>query len=250
MNNGKRMAHFTSSKASKLLKTGKGMYGFGAPAITYIEEKKIEKRIGSCLDVGAYSQSIAWGSIMEIILFEAHLGFEYKHACKDTFLHPDPEIGKYWSGSTDFIVARTMISEAKCYERKKFAQYTDCLLKGDLQAFRKDFAEEYWQIISNCIIHQVDIGEAITYMPYKSELEKIRELIEDTNILERNDLDPWKFRFITEKPINDLHWIADDGYYKNVNKFTFEVPEHDKNLLTERMEKANLLLNEIQIIKS
>lgn len=240
MNNKFRQAHFTSSQIHKLCKVNKDL-SFQKPALTYIDEKKIELRMQSCLSSGAYSRDMAWGNIMEIICYET-LDFEdgYRIYSKETKLHN--KYGKFWSGSVDLIVPGVKVSEVKCYQRKKFAQYVDCLNKKNAELLKKEFAQEYWQIVSNAVIHNLPKGEAICYMPYKSELEKIREIIETTNLLEANDLDPWKFRFIIEEPIENLAYLPDDGYYKNMNRFEFEIPLKDKMFLTKQVIAASKLL--------
>ena len=50
--------------------------------------------------------------------------------------------------------------------------------------------------------------------------------------------DQWKYKFIRDLPIEDLPFLPDDGYYKNINKFAFIVPEEDKELLESRILKA------------
>jgi len=51
MNNKKREGNYTSSKISKLCMSNKKGDDFGAPAFTYIEEKRIESKMKRCLDV-------------------------------------------------------------------------------------------------------------------------------------------------------------------------------------------------------
>ena len=274
MNNKNRQARFTSSNAHKLIgqgtramtddeikahkekfpksrvKTTKCPLLFAATGLTYIEEKQIEKRMQTCLDAdGAYSQAMAWGNFMEMVVYSKvrPIGAKEKYEIlsKETFLHP--VYGKFWSGSADMLVKGVKVSEIKCYQKKKFAQYTDLItkpltkdytLQDKLADFKEKYAEEYWQIISNACIHNVKKGEAITYMPYESEYEFIVEL---ANNYEGTDL--WKYRFITEKPIEQLPFLKDGGYYKDVNKFEFEIPQADIDYLTDRMILAEKLLN-------
>lgn len=238
MNNSSRQAHFTSSQIHNLIKLDK--YGnFQKPGKTYIQEKIYEGRFESCLSVGASSRAIYWGHLMEVICYET-LGLEYRISSKETKLHP--KYGDIWSGSVDLIVPKKRVGEIKCYGRKKFAQYADCLRKKDVALFKEEFAQEYWQIVSNSIIHELPKGEAILYMPFKSELIKIREIIEDTNFLEANNFEPWNYRYIVESDINDLNWLPDTGHYNNIERFEFVVPKEDKKLLTQRVIQAGKLL--------
>lgn len=241
MNNEHRAGHFTSSMVYKLIKSGTGNKPFSAPGLTYIQEKQIERRIGSCLDGGAHTQTLAWGNFMEMTVYSI-LGMDYQISSKETNLHP--QFGDFWSGSKDLFTVDNQtkkmvsIAEIKCYQKKNFALYTDCILKKDTELMKKDFPKEYWQIVSNAIINEVEIGEAITYMPYVSEAEEIIEMAENYD----GD-DQWKYRFIANLPISDLPFIPNGGYYKNINKFAFIIPEEDRELLTSRILQANELLN-------
>lgn len=241
MNNINRWGKFTSSNVYKLIKlNAKGE--FQSPGLTYIEEKAIERKMKSCLDGGAHTQSLAWGNFMELVVYSI-LGVQYQISSKDTTPHPIHE--KYWSGSKDLFTVNPQtgkmesIAEIKCYQKKNFALYTDCILKKDIELFKEDFPKEYWQIVSNACIEGVDIGEAITYMPYVSEYEVIREMAENYD-----GADAWKYKFIRDLPIEDLPFLPDGGYYKNINKFAFIVPDEDKKLLEDRILQAESKIKE------
>lgn len=227
-----RHGRFTSSQIHKLIKSGRGDFGFGAPALTYIDEKRIERKMKSSLDVGGYSPSMAWGNFMERVLFEI-LGLEYQHTSDETKAHPDPLYAEYWAGSCDLIVEHKKIAEIKCYQKKKFAEYAECLQRKDLDFFKKNFPDEYWQIVSNCIINEVPNGEAILYMPYESEMTTIREMVQNYE-----GPDMWKYRFIIERDDYELAVLPDDSGYENLNRFEFVVPKEDIALLHERVDKA------------
>lgn len=235
MNTSSRWGRFTSSNVHKLIKLDK-KGDFQATGITYMQEKSIERKMKSCLDGGAHTQALAWGNFMELVVYSI-LGVEYQISSKDTSLHPIH--GNYWSGSKDLFTVDNKtgkmqsIAEIKCYQKKNFALYTDCILKKDIELFKEEFPKEYWQIVSNCCIEGVDIGEAITYMPYMSEYEVIKEMAEDYD-----GADAWKYKFIRDLPIEDLPFLPDNGYYKNINKFAFIVPDEDKKLLESRIIQA------------
>jgi len=245
LDNTKRFGRFTSSKIVALTKSGKFEHGFGAPAMTYIKEKQIELKMGSTLDGGnGYSKPIAWGNFMEVIACHKLNSIgkdEYIFKTDATIKHPNEYLGDYWSGSSDFLGNTngklTFISELKCYQKKKFALYSECINMNDVDLLKKQFPQEYWQIVSNCILHNVDVGEAVVYMPYESDYDMIVEM---ANNYEASDL--WKYRFITEDPMYLLPFIKNGGYYKDLNIFRFEIPKEDKEFLTERVENAILLL--------
>lgn len=234
ISNEHRIGNFTSSEIHKLTTTGKGENGFGAAAITYIKEKNLERKLGRSIKTEAYSKSMAWGNLIESYVFEEKLGLEYELLSKTTDVHPTI---KYWSGSKDLIVAGKKIGEIKCYEPKHFAEYTDALLSRDVQRIKKECPEEYWQMVSNAIINGVKNAEAVNYIPFKSELAKIREYAANYD-----GPDQWKYRFIAESEEDSLPYIPDNGYYQDLNRFEFEVPQEDKDFLTERVKLAGTML--------
>lgn len=229
-----RIGSFTSSEIYKLATTGKGEYGFGAKALTYIDEKRIENKMKRSISTDSYSQAMAWGIFCEMYVFSL-IGIEYQISSQETDVHPTIS---QWSGSKDLIVPDVKISDIKCFQPKKFAQYTDALIEGDLKKIKEDFPAEYYQLVSNAIINGVNEAEAITFMPYESELENLREMAENYE-----GEDQWKYRFIAENKKASLPYLPDDGYYSNLNTFSFIVPQEDKDFLTERVEKAIELLN-------
>jgi len=229
-----RIGNFTSSEIHKLTTTGKGANGFGSAAITYIKEKNLERKLGRSIKTDAYSKAMAWGNLIEGYVFEEKIGLEYELLSKTTDVHPTI---KYWSGSKDLIVRSKKIGEIKCYEPKHFAEYTDALLSKNTEVIKKECAEEYWQMISNAIINEVNKAEAITYIPYKSELAKIREYAANYD-----GPDQWKYRFIAESEEDSLPYIPDNGYYQDLNRFEFEIPKEDIELLTEKVLLAGTML--------
>lgn len=260
MNNEERAGRFTSSMVYKLIPKGKvkmtkeelKVYreqnpgsrittkeaGFQQAGETYIREKIYEKRFKSCLDSDAYSPQMAWGNLMEMYVYSI-LGLEYEISSKATELHP--KYGDFWAGSSDMKVTSggkvSVISEIKCYWKKAFAEYVDCILQEDVAKFRDEFPKEYWQIVSNACINDADYGEAVCFMPYESEHPEIIDIIDG---FEGEDL--WKYRFVAERSIKALPFLPDDGYYQNVNKFRFKIPLADKMLLTTRLIEANEVL--------
>lgn len=234
--NALRIGRATSSQIHRLMTNGKGPNGIGAPAVTYIEEINIERKMGVSLDTDAYSKDMAWGSFLEPRV-EKMLEFGYQLVSNATAAHPTI---KCWAGSKDFIVPSKKVSELKCYQRKKFAQYTDVLLLKDIDILRSAFPAEYWQAVSNAIIENVENAECMTYMPYQSELPEIREEAENYD-----GPDQWKYRFIFESEDYQLAYLPDGGYYKNLNRFEFKVPQADINLLTERILLVEKMLIDV-----
>lgn len=227
-----RIGSFTSSNIHKLMTLAKDG-SFGKPALTYISEKNIERKMGRSLECETTSNVMAWGIFLEQRVLDL-IGLEYKHSSTETDQHPDYD---FWTGSKDMIVEGLKISEVKCYQPKNFALYTDALMTKDISIIRSECPEEYYQAISNAIINNVPKTELISYMPYRSELEAIREMANNYD-----GSDQWKYRFIAEKEDSWLAWLPDNGYYKNLNVFEFVVPEEDKILLTSKVIAAGKLL--------
>lgn len=236
-NNKKRISNFTSSEIWKLMKTGRGEFGFGEKATTYIHEKVIAAKLGRSVNVDAGSRATNWGKFVEGIVFEK-LGLEYTIVSQDTILHPTLP---HWSGSPDLLTIDS-VADIKCYYPKNFADYADCLKSQDLELMKKDFEAEYWQLVSNAILTGLPYAEAIVYLPYKSELSEIKELAynyepEGKNALEKNQVE-WIY-YATDY---SLPFQNENSYYKNIERFRFLVPQDDKDLLTTKVIAATKLL--------
>lgn len=81
MNNDLRFGRFTSSEVYKLMSSGKAKGSFGKPALTYIEEKNMERRLGRGLNVEQNARPMTWGSLLEGYVFDK-LGMEYRLCSK------------------------------------------------------------------------------------------------------------------------------------------------------------------------
>lgn len=244
INNINRIGKFTSSNIYKLMTNGKGAHGFGIPAITYINEVKLENKLGRSLETDSYSKAMAWGNFLEkrvfnLLEFERvfeGIEFDYVLDSHTSTVHPNIN---YWSGSADLITkSKEKIGEIKCYQPKNFAEYSEVLNSKDIELFKKEFPKEYWQLVSNSIIHNTPKAEAIVYMPYQEELTVIREMVES---YDKPDI--WKYRFIVESPDSALAYLPQDSKYKNLNRFEFEVNEEDAEYLTERILLAGKIIN-------
>lgn len=246
MNNKERVGHITSSKIYLLLANGRSKSPitsntWSKPALTYFQQKRIERKLGKCIDTNGYSRPMAWGNFMEYVVF-SHLGLEYKIVSQQSEEHHDPEFKDIWSGSKDLFVPNVKIGEIKCYQLEKFCLYTDAItapitktftFDDKLENLRTNFTQEYYQMVSNAIINKVNKAEAITFAPFESELEDIRDLVRNYE-----GPDKWKYRFIEEEDPDNLPVLKDGGHYNNLNIFEFTVPEQDKQLLTEKVRLA------------
>jgi hypothetical protein len=96
----------------------------------------------------------------------------------------------------------------------------------------KDGDKYYYQLVSNACISGSKYAELIVYMPYESELPEVKALAEG------NPDCYWIWAALE----NELPFLKDGGYYQNLNIIRFEVPQADKDFLTECVEKAGQLL--------
>lgn len=232
-----RIGRFTSSGISALMKLAKDGKSFGKPALTYIEEKNMERKLGRSLTSESNARPTTWGQLVEKRAFEL-LGTEYRLCSSETIEHPT--LPEYWAGSPDLIKfdeGQTVV-DIKCpYTLKSFCQFADCKTIEDIRDKHPDGEDYYWQLISNAILTNSKYAELIIYCPYKSELEEIRDLAANVDGASQN-----RFAWVGFAEDKELPYLLDGGYYENLNIIRFEVSEGDKNLLTAIVENASKLL--------
>ena len=239
------MGNITSSEgAVAIMSEGRTKGSFGKPALTYIEECNFERRLGRSIETESNAKPLLWGKLVESRVFDL-LGLEYQLVSQETVQHPTID---YWFGSPDankFDEGRTVV-DIKCpITPKSFCQLVEGLerMKSGLGAIEyvrenhKDGEKYYWQLVSNAILTQSKFAELIIYCPYKSELEAIRDMVQR---LDGETLS--KYYWLTNSSDDELPWIKDGGYYKNINVIRFEVPVEDKIALHQRMVEAGKLL--------
>ncbi len=238
-----RVGNLTSSNAIKLFseptaaEAKKGVI-FGKGALTYIKERNHERRLGRSLNMEVSAKPTKWGKVGEMRVFEL-LPLEYTVVGDVTDLHP---IYDFWSGSKDVCKNNNeTVGDIKCpYTLASFCDLVHPLYENlngmdAMNVVRNTHSEGekyYQQIVSNACITGAKYGELIVYMPYKSELEDIKFSV----------LDDPEFMFIKWALDNELPFLPDGGYYKNLNTIRFEIPQSDKDILTKRMIEAGKLL--------
>jgi hypothetical protein len=230
-----RNGNFTSSEIFTLMTLAKDGKSFGKPALTYIDECNMERRLGRSLTDESNARPLTWGKLLEKRCFDL-LTTEYRLSSLDTLMHPTIT---YWAGSPDgnkFDEGGTVI-DIKCpLTLKSFCQLVDSKDIGELRDNHKDGEKFYWQLVSNAILTDCNHAELIVYVPYLKELNEIREL---TQNYEGN---PNKVAWINWAEDNEIPYLIEGGHYKNINIIRFGVPQSDKDLLTERVLKAGELL--------
>lgn len=233
-----RVGNFTSSCISALMSKDKPGTGFGKPALTYIAEKNMERRLGRALNPEGSARPLTWGKLLEKRAFDL-LGMEYTLISKETLQHG--EIAS-WAGSPDGEKKtgedKTVI-DIKCpITLKSFCQFVDCQHISEIRSKHPAGEDYYWQLVSNAILTESKYAELIIYMPFKSELQTIRDLADNY------DGDQNKIAWVGFAQDEDLPYLIDGGYYNSLYKFHFEVSKQDKTFLTDRViEASKMLLN-------
>lgn len=237
-----RVGNPTSSEIVALTTSDKTGKEFGKPALTYIEECNMERRLGRSISDEVTARATSWGNLVEKRVFDL-LGLEYKLCSDETIGHPTIP---FWFGSPDAEKEKTegkTVADIKCpLTLKSFCQLVDCKNIEEVRENHKDGEKFYWQLISNAILTNSKFAELIVYCPYKSELNAIRELAQNID-------DPRQYRFfwVANASDEELPFLIEGGHYKNLNIIRFEVPEKDKIFLTERVEKAGRRLEDFTV---
>ena len=225
-----RVGNFTSSQIWKLMSNGKTPGTLGKPALTYIQEKNFERKLQQLLDSETNSRPTTWGKLCEEFAFQ-QLGMDYRLQSQSTYTHPDYEC---WKGSADcikFELHHQVVVDIKCpFTRKSFCLFNEITTADELRNNHPDGEAYFWQLVSNAIINNCTHAELIVFMPYKSQLESIRELCNHMP-----DEETYQYFWIANSLDEDLPYLIDDGYYKNMHIISFEISEDDKQALTDRV---------------
>lgn len=245
-----RNGNFTSSEIVALTTNGRSKDSFGEPFYTYVEECNLERRLGRPLEKEVNDKAVLWGKLVESVPFEM-LSIEYKYCSEETLSHPTIEC---WKGSPDlekFDAGKT-VADIKCpVTLKSFCQLVQPLYDGLegielINAIRFGYKDKnglqhkkhpqgekyYWQLVSNAILTKAKYAELIVFCPYKSQLDQIRSMAEGNP----------KYYWLWSSGDDELPYLIENGFYKNLNIIRFEVPAEDKVFLHERVLAGQKLL--------
>jgi hypothetical protein len=243
INNIQRIGKFTSSEIAALMSVDKTGKSFGAPAKTYIAETNMERRLGRSLNSEITAKPTSWGRLLEDHVFPL-LGKQYRALGTITMNHPTID---FWSGSPDAIKndeGKTVVDIKSPYTLKSFCTLADCKTIQEVRDNHKEGEKYYFQLVSNAIITGAKYAELIIFCPYQSELQAIRELANNTSG------NPNSFAWVHFGADDDLPYLVDGGYYKNLNIIRFEVPQADKDLLTARVLAAGSMLETVEKLQA
>lgn len=240
LNNEIRDGNFTSSKIVALTTNGRAKGSFGASFYTYIKNKKWERMLGRSLETETIAKALSWGKLLESRGFDL-MGLEYTPCSQVTIQHPTIP---YWAGSPDcYKDNKETVAEQKCpITLTSFCQLVEPIRLGltgmdainHIRENHKEGETYYYQIVSNAILLGAKYGELIIYMPYESEIPEIKQMADG--------VDDCMWLFFSKE--GELPFIKDGGVYKNLNIIRFEIPQEDKDFLTNRVLEAGKLLLE------
>lgn len=239
IDNQMRYGRFTSSSIGDLMTLNKKGDGFGAPALSLIKQKGMERRLQRSISNDMSSRETSWGHLAERRVFDL-LGTDYNLVSKHTIVHPKYP---FWAGSPDgnrFISEKTVFDIKCCFTLLSFCTLIDAWERGGIDEVRKAHKSGdtyYYQLVSNAILTDSTHAELIIYCPYLTELDEIRLLLAD---MSPEELAP--YRWMDYAGNNDLPYLMPDGYYKNLNIMRFPIPDKDKELLTDAVVRAEKML--------
>ena len=232
MNNELRFGRFTSSEIFRLMTEGKAKGSFGKPALTYISERNMERRLCRPLKNDTDAKACDWGHLGESYVFD-QLGIEYSTQSHDTIEHPEID---YWSGTPDSVcygAVNTIVNIKSPFTLKSFCQLVDGWKSNGIQGIpdnHDDGEKFYWQLVSDSILTKCTEGELIVFCPYQSE------------VMQLVGRGASEYKWLEYASMDSVPWLLDDGHYKNLNKFRFPIPAADKIALHERVVEAGKLL--------
>ena len=228
-----RTGNFSSSEIYKLMANDKSG-GLGKPALTYIQEKNFERKLGRSLSSESFSYPTSWGNCIEGYVHE-QLGFEYKLASKERLTNPNIP---YHTGAPDLITT-DFVSDIKCpFTMKSFCELSESIAINELE---NDYPEYFWQLCSNAILTDKNFAELIVFCPMFSEFEAIAEYIDSMDAKEKIEYE-WLYNNIVFDRKNKLPYLTETSTYNRFAKLRFEVTAEMKQNLTDRILLAGKLL--------
>lgn len=227
-----RIGNITSSEIVALVSNGTEKGSVGKPFKTYVDECNVERRLLRSISDESNARALVWGKVCEPVAFNK-LGIEYILCSSQTIVH---ESISCWVGSPDgrkLDEGKTVI-DIKCpLTLKSYCTMYDCENIEQVRKNHKDGEKYYWQLVSNAILEKAKYAELILFMPFLDELEEIRGVVSG---LEQSDL--YKAFWIANGNDEELPHLLRTGEYNNIKIIRFEVPQADKDLLTQRVHMA------------
>lgn len=242
-----RLGNATSSEIVALMANDRSGKAPGVKFYTYVDQCNWERRLGRPIDNEVNAKPCAWGNLCEEYVQSKpeYISTQYTQRPDEPIIHPD---FNYWSGTPDMTKADTVADIKSPFTLTSFCQLVQPIYDGltGLEAINKvrdthkDGDKFYWQLVSNAILTNSNYAELHVFCPYKSELNEIRALAQ------QQDGAAGKYYGIAMSNDEDLPYLIEGGYYKNINVIRFEVPQSDKDALIKRIELAGKLLETVK----
>lgn len=225
MNHDLRFGNITSSQIHRVV---------GAPKTkeTYLKQIRYERKMKTILSKDGNARSLVWGKFCEKRVYDL-LPLEYRLTSQNTLTHKEFD---YWRGSPDGVTT-DLVFDIKCpYTRLSFCELAEICINENIELFKKEYPEYYWQLVSNAILTNKKLAELVVYLPNQSELVDIREMAMHCDDLELITKIYWIANGIDE----DIPHQPNESDYKNLYQFKFEVLESEKEFLTEKIKAIEL----------
>jgi hypothetical protein len=230
------LGDFTSSGIGVLTKKAANKKDFGKLALTYIQEKKYEKKLGRRLDKEHSARPTTWGNLCELYFFEKHLPITSEVLNETRFRHKTLP----WSGSPDSVSFNVIEDVKSPYSMKSFCEKSEITTGEQLLDLEPNY---YWQLVSNAILIEqvrgtkIDKARLYIFCPTEEELGEIQDLAARTDLIEAN-----KLFWIANAPFDELPHITEKSQYKGVHTIEFDITDEMKAELTNCVTRASKLL--------
>lgn len=219
-------------------------------ALNYIKEKVREYKLGRSINNNAKTSALVWGKVIEMYVFQDKSKMPLRFRDGNLIGRLTHHEVERWTGIPDFLEGEpsknSIVSDLKCQSSLiRFCDLHDNTV--DLQTFKENHKEYYWQLVSNAILTFSDKAKFMWYVPYASELPKILEFVQsiDENSLP-SDLSIWQVKRISDDILDFMDtgrqpafaYLPDNSEYSDLTTFEFEISQEDKDLLTSRVKMA------------
>jgi len=207
---------------------------FGDKAMSYLEEVNFERLLNRSIEKESNAKPLNYGSLVESYAFK-QLGMEYQMTSDVSVVHPTIP---YFSGSADgfkYDEGKTCVDFKCAWTLLSYCRFAECKTIEEVVAKHPEGEKYKWQVTANAIINDCKFGEIIFFCPYKKQLAEIRELAQDYP-------DKNKVAFVHFATDEELPWLPDNGYFKNLHTVRWEIPAEEKSYLENLVIEAGKLL--------
>lgn len=221
--NNERTGNFTSSNIAALTKNGRAKDTYGAPFYTLVEEKAMEVVLNRGINNDSKAAPTDWGHLCELFAFEL-LPLEYTHNTA-RYNH----LTLPWKGIPDFI-GDEVVGDIKCPFTLKSA-FKLALCKS-AQEIKETDENYYWQLVSNGVLTNKSKAELVIFVPSIKRADDIIQKAQEVDSL------------VKYRTVNELPFLPEESLFPELTKISFDIPQEDKEFLSERVQAAIEIRNE------